>query len=397
MARQTSIKSFFKEVEQKPWAEAEASQLQSGEVVAKLKKYLKFTRDLEGYAEITTQATEQLGAPEISSLREWVNSVAQLDCRPAVQIQVREGIVDALVKSVTNDLEVIKSLLVIDHSLGDAAKEALHRATQEKQKVATQRVEYLKTEANDVKAANTESQRSERFERCIKDGLEVMQYTNWVVQEAGRMRQTIEREYRQSKELAALKYNITVINNDIDRELELTRRLTYYPEEYVEARGLLDADLYALRQSMATIRHHLTTLNTRRGELNSEERHPTLDVESWKTLEKEMALLYKMAKGDTDRAALLKEREEQEDSAEWRRICMSDSVSFLNQQQRAEDEREADRQSAILRAREVEREWQAVRHREQLMAREAEEKKLTHPANVEAVVGRTDDLMGSTN
>lgn len=397
MARQTSIKSFFKEVEQKPWAAAEASQLQSGEVVAKLKKYLKFTRDLEGYAEITTQATEQLGAPEISSLREWVNSVAQLDCRPAVQIQVREGIVDALVKSVTNDLEVIKSLLVIDHSLGDAAKEALHRATQEKQKVATQRVEYLKTEANDVKAANTESQRSERFERCIKDGLEVMQYTNWVVQEAGRMRQTIEREYRQSKELAALKYNITVIKNDIDRELELTRRLTYYPEEYVEARGLLDADLYALRQSMATIRHHLTTLNTRRGELNSEERHPTLDVESWKTLEKEMALLYKMAKGDTDRAALLKEREEQEDSAEWRRICMSDSVSFLNQQQRAEDEREADRQSAILRAREVEREWQAVRHREQLMAREAEEKKLTHPANVEAVVGRTDDLMGSTN
>jgi hypothetical protein len=309
---------------------------------------------------------------------------------------VREGLVDALVKSVTNDLEALKSLLVVDSSLGDAAQEALRHALQAKQKVATERVEYLKAEAQSVKGANTESKRFERFERCIKDGLEVMQFTGLVVKEAARMRQIIEREYRQSKELAALKYNITVIKNDIDRELELSRRLTYYPEEYVEARGLLDGDLFALRQSMATVRHHLTNLNTRAGELNSEERHPTLDVESWKTLEKEMALLYKMAKGDTDRAALLKEREEQADSAEWRRICMSESVSILNQQQRAQDEVEAARASAILRAKEVEREWQEVRDREQ---KQAEQRRLTHPANVETVVvaGMTDDLMGSTN
>jgi hypothetical protein len=53
-----------------------SSQCQSGEVVRTLKKYLKFTRDLEGYVTITTEAANQMMGPN-AALSDWINSFVQ--------------------------------------------------------------------------------------------------------------------------------------------------------------------------------------------------------------------------------------------------------------------------------------------------------------------------------
>ena len=61
-----------------------------------LKKYLKFTRDLEGYVTITTEAANQMMGPN-AALSDWINSFVQ---QQQQQQQQQPNWIDVYIKTV---------------------------------------------------------------------------------------------------------------------------------------------------------------------------------------------------------------------------------------------------------------------------------------------------------
>ncbi len=438
VAKQGSLKAFFREVQERPWTTSGSiyPQCQTGSIVPILRAYLKFSRDVEGYVAITNAVSQRL-MPE-GTIQDWVNSFTldkqrQISCYDTFGYNCKELYINTVVESVENDMRVLQGLTQFGRTLEPVSQAMLAVIKEGEQKCLELKDNFV-AKAQVAQDTNLE----DSWHAVFSQGRVVMQSATKTLEQASRLWHKMDRENRQFTDLAGLQYNVTQLHNDIKRELELTRRLTYYREDTVDATPWLDADLHALRQSISSVTFTLRELEVKNAELKAEQDNAPRAImifDNWKVHENEYGLLLKMAKGNTDRAALLKEREEHEDSVEWKRICRSSDEHIIRQQDEAlialKVQEEVRRQQEIEeivrreqeardlkiradlaeRARHINQEHEErLRMRLQKEDREAREKelkrlrqeeeernRLTHPETVAQPDGLRADLTGSTN
>lgn len=411
--RHTSLRAFFKEVQQKPWTTSveSRSQCQSGEVVAKLKKYMKFSRDLEGYISITTQAADKMIGPD-GSMGQWINSVVlQQQQQQPFNYDCKAFFVETILSSYSSSASALGQMLKFYPTISSSADVIRDGIIESQQKSLALKNDFM------ANAEVAKQQNSDRvWQGVFNQGVEVLRSITDLLEGATRLRQKVELERKHDYDLATVKYNVSKIHNDIKRELELTKRMSYYREDYVQMRDVLEVDLFSLRQSVATVQRHLAELETKNTELLTQ----FDQYDNWKMHETEYALLLKMAKGNTDRAALIKEREEHDDAVEWKRICSASDYDVVRQQQQQHEQEQRQRQideaelAARERAIEEHNKKQLEMHKRRLLELQMQDRneaakieaarrfKEAYPANVPNPDGVTDDgstaeRIGSTN
>jgi hypothetical protein len=368
-----------------------------------------------------------------AALSDWINSFVQQQQQQQQQQQPnwKDVYIKTVLVTFSQNLALLRKVINFrQEPLKSESKLLLDKIRESEKQSLLLQTDFI-ANADLAKKINSENV----WRHLVTKGPEVVQSITSTLEMAIGLRKKVDYDSKQIYDLAQVKYNVSKIHNDILREIELTKRMTYYREDYVDIRPNLDVELFSLKQSVATVNRHLGELDAKSFELNTQSGQDFED--NWKMHEHEYELLLKMAKGNTDRAALLKEREEHEDNVEWKRICSATDHVVVQQQQqqrRAEEEERVrlaeeelknqfaneqfirQQQEAEDRGRRKEAEERALEHAkaaaEFTRRRQEEEQRLrilqeaadSYPANVPnfdpagaAEDGITADLIGSTN
>ena len=367
-----------------------------------------------------------------AALSDWINSFVQQQQQQQQQPNWKDVYIKTVLVTFSQNLALLRKVINFrQEPLKSESKLWLDKIRESEKQSLLLQTDFI-ANADLAKKINSENV----WRHLVTKGPEVVQSITSTLEMAIGLRKKVDYDSKQIYDLAQVKYNVSKIHNDILREIELTKRMTYYREDYVDIRPNLDVELFSLKQSVATVNRHLGELDAKSFELNTQSGQDFED--NWKMHEHEYELLLKMAKGNTDRAALLKEREEHEDNVEWKRICSATDHVVVQQQQqqrRAEEEERVrlaeeelknqlaneqfirQQQEAEDRGRRKEAEERALEHAkaaaEFTRRRQEEEQRLrilqeaaadSYPANVPnfdpagaAEDGITADLIGSTN